>query len=61
VWLEHFVFFRLFTTRQNCRAFLFTAFSILYMRSAVEVSWLAENIRHSSASVQLRLVAFRCL
>ena len=28
-----------------------------YMCSAVEVAWLAQNIRHNSASVRLRLVA----
>jgi len=28
--------------------------------SGVEVAWLAQNIRHSSTSVRLRLVAFRC-
>jgi len=31
------------------------------MCSAVEVAWLAQNIRHSSASVRLRLKVFRCL
>ena len=31
------------------------------MCSAVEVAWLAESIRHRSASVRLRLVVFRCL
>jgi len=29
--------------------------------SAVEVAWLAQNIRHSSATVRLHLVVLRCL
>jgi len=33
----------------------------LYRCSAVEVACLTQNIRHSSASVRLRLVAFWCL
>jgi len=32
-----------------------------YMSTAVEVAWLVQNNRHSSTSVRLRLVAFRCL
>jgi len=29
--------------------------------SAVEVTWLAQNIRHGNVSVRLLLAAFRCL
>jgi len=32
-----------------------------YMCSAVEVAWLAQNIRHSSTRVVVSAVSFRCL
>jgi len=31
-----------------------------YICRAVEIAWLTQIIRHNSASVRLRLVAFRC-